>query len=271
MPRPRATLEATLAQSGFQLAATVPEHASLDVQWRTALASDATVFFVAGGDGTLRTAALHLADTGRILAPLPGGTMNRFVARLGLPDNPIATIAAHRNGLIHDIALARVNGEPFLYQCVVGRVTWLMRLRERGRGSGWRGWLRLARGVVREILRPRLPRVLIARLGPSRRARGHTLVITAPSAHEPPELCLNLAPNRALLVRLRQAWRWFHGRLAEDPDILVRRDTRLAVTSAARSVRLSLDGELHQMTVPLRFQLQPRALRVLAPPGPPPP
>jgi diacylglycerol kinase family enzyme len=259
-------LEAALALCGFKLVVGIAdEQAPLAVQWKWALSTEATLFFVAGGDGTLRDAAGRLAGTGRVLAPLPGGTMNRFVARLGLPDDPLAAIAAHCASSVREVGLADVNGEPFLHECVVGRVTWLMRLRERGRGTGWHGWLQLLRGLVREALRPALPRRLAVRMGPRHRLRAHTVVVTAPVAGDAALLCLKAAPRRDARVRLRQAWRWFRGRLADDPDIVLRHSRRLAVYATARSVRLSLDGEARVAAVPLRFRLTNNALAVLAP------
>ena len=262
---PRAALEAALAEAGYRLGPGPPETASLEAQWQAAGA--ATLVFVAGGDGTLRQAAARLAGTGRILAPIPAGTMNRFATRLGLPATPLAAIAAYRGARVHSVPLAEVNGEAFLHQCVIGRITWLMRLRERQRGAGLRGWWRLLRGVLREALHPHLPRILSARMG-RLRARAHTVVVTAPSPAEPPFLCLKVAPRRAPRVLLRQAWRWFRGRLAEDPDILVRHAARLAVAAAAGPVRLSLDGEYRRARPPLRFRLRPAALRRLVPAPP---
>jgi diacylglycerol kinase family enzyme len=271
LPDPRAALSAALAEAGYTLAPAPPEQAALEEQWRAA--GTAGIVFVAGGDGTLRNAAARLAGTGRVLAPIPAGTMNRFATRLGLPPTPQAAIAAYRSATVHEIPLAEVNGEPFLHQCVVGRITWLMRLRERQRGTGMRGWWRMLRALLREALHPHLPRVLTARLGPAsyaglRRTRAHTAVVTAPSAAEPPLLCLKVAPRRDPRVLLRQAWRWFRGRLADDPDILVRYTTHLAIAATARTVRLSVDGEALRARTPLRFRLRPAALRVLVPTPP---
>ena len=263
LPDPRAALADALAEAGFALAP-VPANAGLEAQWRAA--GTAPLVFVAGGDGTLRNAAARLAGTGRILAPIPAGTMNRFATRLGLPSTPLDAIAAYRSATVQEIPLAEVNGEPFLHQCVVGRITWLMRLRERQRGTGLRGWWRVLRAVLREALHPHLPRVLPARLGRGRRrARPHTAIVTAPSPAEPPLLLLKIAPHRAPRVLLRQAWRWFRGRLADDPDILVRRATCLAIAATPRTVRLSLDGETRRARTPLRFRLRPAALRILVP------
>jgi diacylglycerol kinase family enzyme len=268
MPQPRATLEAAMALAGFSIAAPMPEDTPLELQWRIALDSAAPLVFVAGGDGTLRDAAIRLRGTGRVLAPVPGGTMNRVVSRLGLPNDPVGAIAAHHHSIVHDVGMAEVNGEAFLHQCVVGRVTWLMRLREHGRGGGWRGWLRLLRGVLREALRPILARRLTVRLGPHRRTRAHTVVVTAPVRGEPPFLFLKVAPRLDPLVRMRQAWRWFRGRLGDDPDILVRRTTRFVLFASGGSVRLSVDGESRRATSPLRFRLVANQLRIYAPPVP---
>lgn len=267
LTEPRAALEAALREAGFDLVATAKADDALEAQWAAVAASPAEIVFIAGGDGTLRDGAERLIGTGRIFAPLPGGTMNRVCGRLGLCDDPVDAARGYRPGPAVALDVATANGQIFLYQSVVGAPTRLMRFREMQRGSGTRGWLPLVRAVLRELFRPS-SRGLAVRLGPGRRARGHAAVVTMPEPGRRAGLALALARPRGPRGRLRQAWRWFRGRLAEDPDVAAREGERLAVHGSARWLRLSLDGETRISPSPVRFRLHRGALRVLCPPGP---
>jgi len=263
---PRRTMEAALGEAGFDLIA-MPDQASLEEQWAEVAASTAEIVFVAGGDGTLRSGAERLLGTGRILAPLPGGTMNRVCTRLGLSGDPIGAARLYRPGPAAEMDVATANGHLFLYQSVVGVPTRLMRFREMQRGAGTRGWLPLIRALLRELLRPS-SRGLTIRLSRGRRARGHAAVVTIPPSASTAGLSLALARPQGPRGRLRQAWRWFRGRLAEDPDVATREAERFAVHGRASWVRLSLDGETRISTSPVRFRLHRGALRILCPPDP---
>ena len=67
------------------------------------------------------------------------------------------------------------------------------------------------------------------------------------------------------MARLRQLWRWFHGRLSEDPDVVCLDGERLLVHGRGRLVRVTLDGEMMTMAPPLRFRLRRGAITLLRP------
>jgi diacylglycerol kinase family enzyme len=262
---PRAALEAALREAGFEIVAVV-DNAPLDEQWAAVADSPAEIVFVAGGDGTLRDGAERLIGTDRVFAPLPGGTMNRVCTRLGLVDDPVRAARDYRPGPSVALDVATANGQIFLYQSVVGAPTRLMRFREMQRGGGSRGWLPLARAVLRELFRPS-SRALAIRLGPGHHARGHAAIVTMPEPASQGGLMLVLARPQGPRGRIRQAWLWFRGRLSEHPDVAAREGDRLAVHGRVPWLRLSLDGETRISTSPVRFRLHRAALRVLAPPG----
>lgn len=264
LPTPRAALAEALEAAGFELVAT-PSGTGLDDQWAAVAASAAEVVFVAGGDGTLRDGAERLIGTGRVFAPLPGGTMNRVCTRLGLSGDPVHAARTYRPGPSVALDVGTANGKVFLYQSVVGAPTRLMRFREMQRGGGTRGWLPLVRAMLRQLFRPS-SRGLAIRLGPGRRARGHAAVITTPEPASSAGLVLALARPRGARSRIRQAWRWFRGQLSADPDVAAREGGHLAVHGNAPWLRLSLDGETRISPSPVRFRLHRGALRVLAPP-----
>ncbi len=59
-----------------------------------AAAAGAPLLVVAGGDGSVRSAAAVLAGTGIVLGIVPGGTGNLLAAALGVPRSPTRAIAA---------------------------------------------------------------------------------------------------------------------------------------------------------------------------------
>lgn len=264
MEAPATRIAERLRAAGFTLDDPEPMD-TLDAQWAKAAA--ARVVFVAGGDGTLRDAASRLRGTGRFLAPLPGGTLNRLCTRLALPANPLDAADAYAGAVPDRIDAATANGDVFLYQIIIGRPTRLMRFREMQRGAGAGGWWPLAKALLRALLRP-FPRNLWVRSGPVARHTGQAVVITLPEPGAPAALLLHVARPSGPLGRLRQAWRWFRGNLGQDADVAEREVARVAVHAREHGVRISLDGEMRVTRTPVRVNLWPRDLPVLRVPPP---
>jgi diacylglycerol kinase family enzyme len=63
----------------------------------------------------------------------------------------------------------------------------------------------------------------------------------------------------------RLAFRSMIGTIRQDRDFTVITARRLVVRTAARHVRVSLDGELGRMRPPLEYEILPAALKVIAP------
>lgn len=265
LQEPQAALVAALRSGGFVIGDETEGVASLDTQWAAVEASDAEVVFVAGGDGTLRDAASRLVGGPRALAPLPGGTMNRVCARLGLNKDPVEAARSYRPGPFVMLDVATANGEVFLYQSIVGAPTRLMRIREMQRGGGARGWWPLVRAGLRELGRPS-SRGLSIRTGVRRRATGHAAVVTLPEPAGPAHLTCNLARPAGAFSRLRQAIRWFRGELGKDAEVATRSEGRLVVHGRTPWLRLSLDGEMRLVQGPVKFRLHQGRLKLLVPP-----
>ena len=93
--------------------------------------SGAKRILVAGGDGTIATAASALLDSGTELAILPGGTLNHFARDLG-----ISTVAAEAVELAvrpetRQVDVGVVNGRVFLNTSSVGGYVRYVRTREK--------------------------------------------------------------------------------------------------------------------------------------------
>jgi diacylglycerol kinase family enzyme len=87
---------------------------------------------VAGGDGTIATAARALVGTGVELGIVPGGTLNHFARDLGIPaDPPTACEIAADETVTACADVGYVNGRLFLNTSSVGAYVSLVRTRER--------------------------------------------------------------------------------------------------------------------------------------------
>lgn len=65
--------------------------------------------FVAGGDGTIRAATMHLAGRGGVvLGIIPMGTANNIGRALGIQGEPLGVIAAYRGAQVQGFDLGRV-------------------------------------------------------------------------------------------------------------------------------------------------------------------
>lgn len=131
----------------------VIEPGRLAAELGRALEESVPVVGVAGGDGSLRTAANVLCGTGTILAPIPAGTLNRFARRLGIFSTNQALHWISK-GASERVAVGFVDDEPFLNTAIFGFYSEVVRKRER-----LRPWLTkwLAAAVTGTLVMARAP------------------------------------------------------------------------------------------------------------------
>ena len=123
--------EARKAFSGgdaFDVRETPPHE--LEGAIRRAVGEGATRILVAGGDGTIATAASALLDTTGELAILPGGTLNHFATDLGIPTEPPDALALAATGRARPADAALVNKRLFLNTSSVGAYVHFVKVRE---------------------------------------------------------------------------------------------------------------------------------------------
>jgi diacylglycerol kinase family enzyme len=99
---------------------------------RAAVTAGMPVVGVAGGDGTLRSAAAVVAGSNTILACIPTGTLNHFAQRIGIHDLDDAA-AALRNGRSRIVPIGTVQDSVFLNTLTFGEYPRVVRMRERFR------------------------------------------------------------------------------------------------------------------------------------------
>ena len=85
-----------------------------------ACAQGANAIFVAGGDGTVSTAATALVGTNTPIGVIPRGTANALASALGLPDTIEAACQTILGGATRVIDTAQCNGLPMVLLAGIG-------------------------------------------------------------------------------------------------------------------------------------------------------
>ncbi len=245
---------------------------------RKAVASDADIVAIGGGDGTLGLGAEALLGSAKPLGVLPLGTLNHFAGDAGIPSDLDQAVEVIGSGRVIEVDVGEVNGRIFLNNLSIGlyptAVAEREELRHRSGGGKWPAMLNASANVFRrfpllhvalyaegQVVALTTPFVFVGNnryemslltLGTRASLQGGELSVYVPRDGERTGL-LRLA-LRALLGRLDQE-REFHSTTLRELEIRTRRS----------SLRVSFDGEVARMTSPIRYLIRPRALRVLVP------
>jgi diacylglycerol kinase family enzyme len=274
---PSAAVERALREAGAEVVAPCVDGGDLTALAREA-AEDSDVVAALGGDGTVNAVAAALAGTSTPLLVLPAGTLNHFAHDLGVPLDPCEAALLVRDGARRRVDVAEVNGRVFVNNSSIGAYPLVVTLRERLQDEGAGGkWSAMARASLRTFRRfPTLhvhidgddgavdletPFVFVGNnayggegVATSERARldaGRLGVITAEATTRGEAVRLAVL---AALGRLDDASAVWRGEPAE-----------ATVETGARSLLVSLDGEVVRLEAPLRYRSRPSALVVLAP------
>lgn len=234
-------------------------------------AAHARVLGVAGGDGTVCTAANVALDRDIPLIVIPAGTLNHFARAIGIASIDDA-IKAIREGAVASVDAAEIAGRTFLNTASVGIYSDLVDIREQLEGRFGK-WLALVIALARVLRRARPTRLEID---------GRSLTVWLAFAGNCRYSSDGLAPTRrerlddgSLDVRYVLAGRRF-GRLRLLGSAIVGRLDRTPVYNAyaARSinvrsldtpVRLAYDGETFDGPSSFEIRKRNEHLRVVVP------
>jgi len=250
----------------------------LEASAQEAIATHAAAVLVAGGDGTIATVAGVLAGSPVPMAVVPLGTANLLARDLHMPEDPGAAVAALADGMLGAIDVGWVNDRPFLNNVVLGLMPNVARQRERVRGTMTPLlWARLLFRLAVAIRRHSRLRIALATDSGVTKVKTHALVV-ADNAYRPEPgllvrrdslgagvLAIYAARHRTLGRMLRLAMGVVTGSWPADGDLVTDHASRLTVLVRRRVVRATVDGEVVLFRPPLRFRVQPGALRVWVP------
>jgi diacylglycerol kinase family enzyme len=244
-----------------------------------AVAGGARRILVAGGDGTLATAAARLVSTTTELAVLPAGTLNHFARSLGIPDVPAEALETAAAGRVRRVDAGRVNEELFLNTSSVGAYVDLVRRRERlERHLGYR--LAGALAAAGLLLRLPLSTLDLEVRGERHRYRTPLLFVgvgerdlTLPAFGERTgdgggtlhAIVVRSRGRARLLALALDAVRRGVRRVARTPHLDSFLVAGCTVDLPRGRAHVALDGEVRVLRSPLRYRIEGSALAVVVP------
>ncbi len=268
-----------LAKAGFDLQAVQPRE--LEKRLKQAIDSGTKRILVAGGDGTIATAASLVAKTNVELAILPGGTLNHFAKDHGIPTDLGKAALVAADGVVVGADVSYLNDCVFLNTSSIGAYVTFVRDRERyEKHVGYR--LASFFAFIKTLSQLRTFTVTLEVDGAKKSYRSSMVFIGVGER----ELKLPVLGNRVkngkrglhvMIVRGHKRARLFAiafagiakgtkeaEKIREFDDFLVER-CRIDLTRPRTTV--GLDGELKKMETPLDYRFERDALRlIVAPP-----
>ncbi|MEJ1157490.1 diacylglycerol/lipid kinase family protein [Prosthecomicrobium sp. N25] len=233
---------------------------------------------VGGGDGTASTAASHAIRTGKPVAVLPLGTFNLFARLNGFTPTLDGTLDSLATASVEAIDVGRIGDRWFLHHVTIGAHPRIIRLREaHDYGSRWGKMLAGARAFVSALSDP--PQVRLAIHADRERLSGafSNVAVTVNELAETPAVApVPADPQGGRLAvyatRSRRATDFLMftllalaGRWRSNPWNGFARARRVSIMAHRPVLRLSIDGEAVDWSLPLEVEIVPGALNVLRP------
>ena len=220
-----------------------------------ARSADAEVLGVAGGDGSLGPVVGVAIERGLPFVCVPFGTRNHFARDVGLDrDDPVAALDAFE-GSERRVDVGRVGERAFLNNVSLGMYAHLVHEREHHQRR--RTLLARARALWTSLEhRQPTPFAIDGELVAAR------VVLVANNDYE---LDLFNIGARGALDGGRLHLYVPHGLLPGTWE--ERSGERFTVDAGRARLRAAIDGEPAALETPLEFRIEPRALRLLLPPG----
>jgi diacylglycerol kinase family enzyme len=234
---------------------------------------------IAGGDGTIASAAQLLTGGDVELAILPLGTLNHFARDLEIPTDLGKAAALAANGTAKPVDVAEVNGRRFINNASVGLYPFMVRDRDAIRDrKGWPKWLASVPAAWDAVSRLRHHRLRIDM------GQGEAPIVTpllfvgnnrysldAGSVGARETVNDGKLSVYAVSRAGRPALVWFGLRAAlglanRARDFAALGDTvALTVLGHAARIEIALDGEVRQLDLPLEFEIHAGGLKVVCP------
>jgi len=218
--------------------------------------ADADALGMAGGDGSLAPVAGVAIERELPFVVVPFGTRNHFARDIGLDrGDPIGALDAFVKGRERHVDVGHANGDLFLNNVSLGLYADLVHRRESHRRRGEA----LAR--LRALLLLARNRSTLGITVDGQPVETHVTLI----ANNDYQLDLFSLGERDRLDEGRLHLHIAHGLLPGSWE--ERAGERFVIDSTRGRLHAARDGEPADLDTPLEFTIEPRALRVLLPPG----
>ena len=232
---------------------------------------------VNGGDGTIRTVASAMVDSGVPFGVVPGGTFNHFAKDLTIPLSVDAAVAIIAAGNLHSIDAGEANGKIFINNSSIGLYPYLVVDRERRQRHGLPKLFAMAWALLRAFRYFPLRRLTIKAEGSTQMVRSPCVFVgnneyqvtgTAAGTRQRLDsgrLCLLVAKRQNMAGLFLLAVRAILGLLDQSKDLRVASLTSVEIGSRRHKLLVAFDGEVEAIHPPVRYKIRPKALRVFVP------
>ncbi len=239
-------------------------------------ASDGEIPVVMSGDGLVGQVGGALAETGTPMGILPGGRGNDLGRVLSIPAEPAGAVAVLAAGNEREIDVGVVNDRRFLCIASLGFDSEANRIANEA--SFIRGNLVYAYAALRTLAAWKPHRFTVIVDGKSTECFGYSVAVAnsraygggmfvAPDAQlDDGLLDVVLTAHVGKLRFLKGLPQVFKGTQVDNEEITMLRGAEVEVT-ADQDFAIYADGE-HLADLPAKLSVLPRALKVIAPPGP---
>jgi diacylglycerol kinase family enzyme len=244
---------------------------------RKALSDGFRTLVAAGGDGTIAGVASVVIDSDATLGVLPVGTLNHFAKALQIPLDFEQAVEVITAGRTETVDVGEVNGRIFLNNSSLGLYPTMVVLRRNHEGLGLSRGLALLWASLKSLLR--LPTIDVRLTTDGTHIERKTpLLFVGNNEYEVGRLragvrnnlcgkelfvCVTAAVSRMELIGM--SLRALFGRLQNVEGFETFSTTEAIVEGCRAMVRVSLDGEVVLLTMPLHYRIRPASLRVLVP------
>jgi len=242
----------------------------------TRAADEGEIPVVMSGDGLVGQVGGALAETGSAMGILPGGRGNDLGRVLRIPSEPAGAVAVLADGNEREIDVGVVNDRRFLCIASLGFDSEANRIANEVRFV--KGNLVYAYAALRTLAAWRPHRFTVVVDGERTECFGYSVAVANSRAYGGG---MFVAPNAQLddgmfdvvltahigkLRFLKGLPQVFKGTQIDNEEITTRRGAEVEVT-ADENFAIYADGE-HLADLPAKLRVLPRALKVIAPPGP---
>lgn len=226
-----------------------------------------------GGDGTISAVARAVVNTGATLVPLPGGTLNHFTKDLHVPQDIEIAIARLKDARPIMVDTVKVNDHLFINNSSIG--LYPLSLRVRAEYEPRFGKLPAAIiGVLKALFRfkvyevdinGRTVRTPFVFIGNNEYVFSTLTEAERPSLTEG-NLSVILAHSSSRLVTLKNAFKIVVRHNNFDPSEIELFTTKHLEIHRRNNAKLSVsfDGEIVSLKTPIKYEILPSWLRVLA-------
>jgi diacylglycerol kinase family enzyme len=272
------TVEDAFREAGHEISSRILEPGDLEPALRQAVADAPDGILVAGGDGTVSTAARHLGGTPIALGIVPMGTFNLAARDLGVPLEIEEAARFLAQARVMTVDVLDVGGHACLCTTILGFYPEFARTFDRRDHGGrwWRKAFKLVTSLPRTFSEARPLRLSWKHDGGEGRARtkfsafvpgryrAATGIVPVRTDFRSGTMTAYIGRQRHAAAAMRGMFDYVFGRQEQNEELTIFKAARLEIRAERRRhAMVMIDGEILRLPFPLVLAILPEHLNVL--------